>query len=70
MSPAVFPYALLPRVAYATFHIISDTVFVRAGDATAAGTPGAQGCAQWPRSSTCWADEGQPMILGIFLTVV
>lgn len=33
MSPAVFPHALLPRVAYAVFHVLSDT-FVQAGDTT------------------------------------
>lgn len=40
-SPAVFPHALLPRVAYATFHITSDTAFVQAGDTMATGTLGA-----------------------------
>ena len=52
MSLAVFPHAFLPWVACATFHMISDTVFVRAGDPAAAGTPGARGCARWPRSPT------------------
>lgn len=39
-SLAVFPHALLPWVAYATFHTISDTVFVQAGGTAAPRTLG------------------------------